>query len=417
MKTNKRYQVTVDEAGLLLLPAELSERWQLNPGDKLDLVEQANALELNHPVHQLARVYLEPTNECNLECSTCMRNVWDEAPGYMSEYVFKRFLTTLQDFTPLPEVFFGGYGEPLGHPRIIKMIAELKSMGVTVELITNGTLLTEARLKSLIKVGLDRLWVSIDGATPASYADVRLGDRLPQIISNLRKLQELKLRDYLESPRLGIAFVAMKRNIQDLPDVLRLGHSLGADRFSISNLLPHTPDLAEEILYERCMNLGELLPTPGNPLVSMPRMDINPVTLAAMGRILRGSYTLTLGQQQFGEVANQCPFVEKRSTSIRWDGALSPCLALLHEHESYLDDRLRKPRAYWIGNIREKSLMELWMDPIYIDLRDRLRTFDFSPCSFCNSCEYASSNQEDCFGNILPACGGCLWAQGLIQCP
>jgi MoaA/NifB/PqqE/SkfB family radical SAM enzyme len=89
----------------------------------------------------------------------------------------------------------------------------------------------------------------------------------------------------------------------------------------------------------------------------------------------------------------------------------------MHEHESYLDDRLRKPRAYWIGNIREKSLMELWMDPIYIDLRDRLRSFDFSPCSFCNSCEYASSNQEDCFGNILPACGGCLWAQGLIQCP
>ncbi|OGN93594.1 MAG: hypothetical protein A2Y88_12875 [Chloroflexi bacterium RBG_13_48_10] len=26
-------------------------------------------------------------------------------------------------------------------------------------------------------------------------------------------------------------------------------------------------------------------------------------------------------------------------------------------------------------------------------------------------------NLEDCFGNSAPACGGCLWAQGLIQCP
>ena len=26
-------------------------------------------------------------------------------------------------------------------------------------------------------------------------------------------------------------------------------------------------------------------------------------------------------------------------------------------------------------------------------------------------------NEEDCLGNVFPACGSCLWAQGLIQCP
>jgi hypothetical protein len=25
--------------------------------------------------------------------------------------------------------------------------------------------------------------------------------------------------------------------------------------------------------------------------------------------------------------------------------------------------------------------------------------------------------EEDCYGNTFPACGGCLWAQGVIQCP
>jgi hypothetical protein len=29
----------------------------------------------------------------------------------------------------------------------------------------------------------------------------------------------------------------------------------------------------------------------------------------------------------------------------------------------------------------------------------------------------AEVNLEDRFGNILPACGGCLWAQEFIQCP
>ena len=42
-------------------------------------------------------------------------------------------------------------------------------------------------------------------------------------------------------PRLGIAFVAMKRNIADLPEVIRLGQRLGADRYSVSNVLAHTP--------------------------------------------------------------------------------------------------------------------------------------------------------------------------------
>jgi hypothetical protein len=29
----------------------------------------------------------------------------------------------------------------------------------------------------------------------------------------------------------------------------------------------------------------------------------------------------------------------------------------------------------------------------------------------------ADENLEDCFGSPTPACGGCLWAQGFIQCP
>ena len=53
-------------------------------------------------------------------------------------------------------------------------------------------------------------------------------------------------------PSLGIAFVAMKRNVADLPDVLRLGLKLGARQFSVSNVLPVTSELQGEMLYTRC---------------------------------------------------------------------------------------------------------------------------------------------------------------------
>jgi len=70
-----------------------------------------------------------------------------------------------------------------------------------------------------------------------------------------------------------------------------------------------------------------------------------------------------------------------------------------------------------VGSVIECDLIELWNDPEYVAFRERVQLFDFSPCTFCGGCEMAESNEEDCFGNPFPTCGGCLWAQGVIRCP
>jgi MoaA/NifB/PqqE/SkfB family radical SAM enzyme len=36
----------------------------------------------------LSRVYVEPTNACNLACKTCVRHAWDEPEGFMAWDVF-----------------------------------------------------------------------------------------------------------------------------------------------------------------------------------------------------------------------------------------------------------------------------------------------------------------------------------------
>ena len=103
---------------------------------------------------------------------------------------------------------------------------------------------------------------------------------------------------------------------------------------------------------------------------------------------------------------DSCPFVQKGSVSIRWDGSVSPCLPLLHTHESYLGDRMRRIEAFSVGALAERRLKAIWEDPAYVALRTRLLEFDFSPCSWCNSCDFPDSNREDCFGSPAPACGG-----------
>jgi MoaA/NifB/PqqE/SkfB family radical SAM enzyme len=71
-----------------------------------------------------------------------------------------------------------------------------------------------------------------------------------------------------------------------------------------------------------------------------------------------------------------------------------------------------------IGNVGERSLDEIWNDPEYLAYRERLHNFVFAPCTFCGGCDLSEANEEDCLGNTtFPVCGGCLWAQGIIQCP
>jgi MoaA/NifB/PqqE/SkfB family radical SAM enzyme len=412
-----RITIEIAEDGHLQIPEQWAGQFGLVAGSKVVLEAGEGAVRILPPVTHLAKIYIEPTNTCDLGCRTCMRNVWDEPLGFMSEGTFQRVLRGLEAASPRPAVFFGGYGEPLSHPHIIEMIQQVKALGCRVELISNGINLSPQMAEALINAELDILWVSIDGARPESYADVRLGAELPKVLENLKHLRQLLMRRHRIFPQLGIAFVAMHRNIKDLPELLRLGSRLGAAYYSVSNVLSHTKELAAEELYRRSIYAGAYQVSSGVPHINFPRMDAGDDVVTALVEVLSDRYKVSLAGEEIGSSVNRCPFVHKNSASIRWDGGVSPCLPLLHTHKSHLDKRLRESREFLVGSLSEKGLLDLWMEPGYLALRERLRDFDFSPCTFCNSCEMPDSNLEDCFGSSVPACGGCLWAQGIIQCP
>ena len=410
----------VNDRGEIILPPHLAHELGFTPGDEIRVEPNGQGLQIHSSITTLKRVYVEVTNKCNLNCSTCMRNVWDVKYGQMLDDTFERILLSFQDLPNKPELFLGGYGEPLSHPRVLDMIERAKNLGHRVSLITNGILLTEQVSHELIDLKLDMLWVSLDGASPECYTDVRLGDALPVVIENLKRLQLQRYQTFGASnwagyPKLGIAFVAMKRNIHDLNAVIRLGSRLGAVEFSISNVLAHNAELLNENLYMHSMSMvvGQEI----RPLVHMPLMDIQPQTIKALADVQKDMNRLELSGSLLNQNTDQCPFVERGSLAIRWDGKVSPCLPLLYTHTHFLDDRERTSKEYFVGDIQKTDLLHIWNNGVYKDLRKRIQDFDFSPCAFCNSCEMANENMEDCFGNVQPTCGGCLWARGLIRCP
>ena len=186
----------------------------------------------------------------------------------------------------------------------------------------------------------------------------------------------------------------------------------------ISNVLAYTEELAAESLYTRSMDdSAHTLETSALPRVFFPRMDINAHTAQALLEVLSGDNLVNFSEQWLGQNTHTCPFLERRSLAVRWDGAVSPCLPLLHTHTSYLDGRRHTSHEYHIGNIIDDTLEDILFESGYDALRQRLDSFHFSPCTYCNSCEMADDNLTDCLGSPHPACGTCLWAQGLIRCP
>jgi MoaA/NifB/PqqE/SkfB family radical SAM enzyme len=380
------------------------------------LKESSKNLHLQRPITHLAKVYVEPTSRCNLNCQTCIRNAWDESQGNMAGGTFDLLIKNLAALPFPPDVFFGGFGEPLLLPNIAEMIARAKKVAGKVELITNGILLTEKRSRELIEAGLNTLWVSVDGVTPESYADIRIGAELPMVLENIQHMAILR-HETSHGPEIGISFVAMRKNIADLPALIRMGPKLGISRYMVTNVFPYTEEMCEEMIYSRAVDGVDSTPSPWAPQIDLPRIDLNEASQDAIFQAIRNRHNIRWNGVTLGQDRGRCPFIEKGAITICWDGAVSPCLPLMHSYSTYLNGQDRNVRRHILGNLADQDLNSIWGTPDYIAFRKRVQEFDFAPCTWCGGCQMSEKNEEDCFANPFPTCGGCLWAQGVIQCP
>jgi MoaA/NifB/PqqE/SkfB family radical SAM enzyme len=325
----------------------------------------------------------------------------------------------LGQFPAPPTVHFGGYGEPLAHSRFLDMVRLAKKTGARVEVTTNGTLLDADTAMALIELELDRLVVSIDGVTSESYGLIRVDGNLEQVVKNLRYLRWLKARRGGQriNPQVGIAFVAMKRNVDDLSELPRLATHVGAWYIQVSNLVPHTPEMEREILYERSLTSCAFRASRWVADMSLPKLDFDTYTSEPLRRTFASTASISLLDVSLSGRNDYCRFVQEGYAALRWDGQLSPCLPLLHDHPMYVRGRRKDVTHYTLGSINERPLRDIWASSNSAQFRDRLREFPFSPCSTCGGCDRFAGNFIDCTDNTFPTCGGCLWAQGIVQCP
>lgn len=151
-------------------------------------------------------IYLEPTRFCNLKCFYCLHSTRDELNGefYQSGYdikhispkLFTLFINQIQYFPKkIKRLVFSGLGEPLMNPRLPEMVKEANKTGMfeRIDVITNGVLLSKNFSNQLIKSGVTRIQISIQGLDSESYlSNCGIHLNYDEFFANLKYLYSIR---------------------------------------------------------------------------------------------------------------------------------------------------------------------------------------------------------------------------------
>lgn len=393
-------KITTNSKGQFTLPEDFLARRHINPQAEYWLDERDGDLILHYSLPDARKLYIEVTTACNLDCHTCIRHSWTDPNAHMKMEIFQKIMESLPELPQIERVVFTSFGEPLLHPHLFEMIAAVRQRNLLVTLGTNGHLLSEQVSRNLVSLGVDLIVVSIDGVKPETYADIR-NAQLNQVLKNIEKFNEVKREVGLRKPSLGIEFVALRSNKDDLLELTDLATRLEATQIIVTNVLPYTQEMNNEKLY-------------GYEPIQPLKTSTWPKRADSWGRW----GVIELPRMHYGS-EQHCRFVYDNAIAVCWDGGVSPCYALSHSYKYYAIDGVEKEvQRHTFGNVEELSLAEIWMSEEYVRYRSEVRTFHFPSCADCDlrdTCDLRLKN-EACWGNN-PSCADCLWAQDIVKCP
>src|SRR5262245_25962171 len=107
-----------------------------------------------------ARIHVEPTNICNLDCAFCPYGRQKRRPGYLGADVFRKIADECAGHDVKLWLHF--LGEPLLNRDLPALVAYAKERGIPqVGLSTNAFFLTRETGEKLIQAGLERLDCSV----------------------------------------------------------------------------------------------------------------------------------------------------------------------------------------------------------------------------------------------------------------
>src|SRR5436309_2784591 len=167
-----------------------------------------------------SRLYIECTAACNISCAQacCAPETGITRTRHAGMLDFELFRRAIDEAGPsLVRVDFFNYGEAFLHKRAVEMCEYIKTRFPHIYLYTstNGLALTGDQTKRLVHSGIDEVTFSIDGATPASYAQYRRRGDFAKAIGTLRTAASEKHAAGRDVPFLNWRYILFTHNDSD----------------------------------------------------------------------------------------------------------------------------------------------------------------------------------------------------------
>ncbi|MBZ9577959.1 radical SAM protein [Patescibacteria group bacterium] len=206
----------------------------------------------NPLLQNIRTIQFEVTNHCNLNCSICWRTLRKESPQLRSVSFeqFKMGLDKILTMFNIQELNSQGLGEPFLCPDILKILHFTKLKGLTVWLVSNGTLIDDFIAEELVEAGIDKIRISIDSANPQLYARIKSNSTLDKVMQNIHRLNTYKYKLKKNSPILSFNTVVLKSTFPGLEALINLANKIGVKEITLIPLVVFSggmPTIEEQV--------------------------------------------------------------------------------------------------------------------------------------------------------------------------
>ena len=184
-----------------------------------------------HGENKARLIFWEVTKGCNLRCIHCRASATElSSPNDLET---RRALGIIDQIAEAanPILVLSG-GEPLYRSDIFQLARYATDKGLRVALATNGTLVTKEVARMIVDAGVKRVSISLDGADALTHDAFRgIPGAFDAAVYGLRNLKSLGMS-------VQINMTIARHNARQLPQVLDLARSLGADALHTFLLVP-----------------------------------------------------------------------------------------------------------------------------------------------------------------------------------
>ena len=152
------------------------------------IISPADTINLN-----LERINVELVKGCNINCIMCPTNRFNQSYREIDPGIYGRILEQMHE-SRIRIIRYCGDGEPLLNINLPGYISKAHEFGIkSVELITNGTLLSPVIISQLFLSDLNLIVISLDACTDDTYQMIRNGKfHLEEINENIIRLLEYR---------------------------------------------------------------------------------------------------------------------------------------------------------------------------------------------------------------------------------